>query len=102
MVRQDQDDLIYKTRREKVQAIVADIKERHAKGQPVLVGTVSIEKSEELSGFLMREGIPHEVLNAKHHQREAGIIEEAGPGGQGHHRDQHGRPRHRHPARSRA
>jgi preprotein translocase subunit SecA len=78
MVRKDQDDLIYKTRREKVQAIVADLKERHAKGQPVLVGTVSIEKSEELSGFLLREGIPHEVLNAKHHQREAGIIEDAG------------------------
>jgi len=78
MVRQDQDDLIYKTRREKVQAIVADLKERHAKGQPVLVGTVSIEKSEELSGFLLREGIPHEVLNAKHHQKEAGIIEGAG------------------------
>ncbi|MDQ3001690.1 MAG: preprotein translocase subunit SecA [Fibrobacterota bacterium] len=78
MIRMDQDDLIYKTRREKIQAIVADIKERHVKGQPVLVGTVSIEKSEELSGFLLREGVPHEVLNAKHHQREAGIIEEAG------------------------
>ncbi len=81
MVRKDQDDLIYKTRREKITAIVADIKERHAKGQPILVGTVSIEKSEELSGFLLREGIPHEVLNAKNHQREAGIIEEAGQKG---------------------
>jgi preprotein translocase subunit SecA len=81
MIRKDQDDLIYKTRREKIQAIVEDIKERHEKGQPVLVGTVSIEKSEELSGFLLKQGIPHEVLNAKHHQREAGIIEEAGTKG---------------------
>ncbi len=81
MVRKDQDDLIYKTRREKIEAIVEDIKERHEKGQPVLVGTVSIEKSEELSGFLLKKGVPHEVLNAKHHQREAGIIEEAGTKG---------------------
>ncbi|MDB5049207.1 MAG: protein translocase subunit secA [Fibrobacteres bacterium] len=81
MIRKDQDDLIYKTRREKIEAIVVDIKERHAKGQPVLVGTVSIEKSEELSGFLLKQGVPHEVLNAKHHQREAGIIEEAGTKG---------------------
>jgi preprotein translocase subunit SecA len=78
MIRKDEDDLIYKTRREKLQAIVADLKERHASGQPVLVGTVSIEKSEELSKELAREGIPHEVLNAKQHQREALIIEEAG------------------------
>ncbi len=81
MVRKDKDDLIYKTRREKLDAIVADIKTRHVSGQPVLVGTVSIEKSEELSTRLTREGIPHEVLNAKHHQREAGIIEEAGTKG---------------------
>ena len=81
MVRKDQDDLIYKTRREKTQAIATDIKERHAKGQPVLVGTVSIEKSEELSGMLMKEGVPHEVLNAKHHQREAMIIQDAGTKG---------------------
>ena len=78
MVRMDEDDLIYKTRREKIEAIVADIKERHVKGQPVLVGTVSIEKSEELSGFLLKAGVPHEVLNAKQHAREALIIEEAG------------------------
>jgi preprotein translocase subunit SecA len=78
MIRKDQDDLIYKTRREKIEAITQDIKERHEKGQPVLVGTVSIEKSEELSGYLLKAGVPHEVLNAKHHQREAGIIEEAG------------------------
>ena len=81
MVRKDQDDLIFKTRREKTEAIAKDIKERHEKGQPVLVGTVSIEKSEELSGLLMKAGIPHEVLNAKHHQREAGIIQEAGTKG---------------------
>ena len=78
MVRKDEDDLIYKTRREKTEAIATDIKERHAKGQPVLVGTVSIEKSEELSKMLLKEGVPHDVLNAKHHQREAGIIQEAG------------------------
>ena len=78
MIRKDEDDLIYKTRKEKLAAIVADLKERHAKGQPVLVGTVSIEKSEELAKELTREGIPHEVLNAKQHQREAHIIEEAG------------------------
>jgi preprotein translocase subunit SecA len=78
MVRKDEDDLIYKTRREKTEAIATDIKERHTKGQPVLVGTVSIEKSEELSTMLTKEGVPHEVLNAKHHQREAGIIQEAG------------------------
>ncbi len=78
MIRLDQHDVVYKTRREKVDAIVADIKERNAKGQPVLVGTVSIEKSEELSLKLRREGIEHEVLNAKQHEREAHIIEHAG------------------------
>src|SRR5690606_20135130 len=81
MVRKDQDDLIYKTRREKTEAIVADIRERHAKGQPVLVGTVSIEKSEELSAFLLKEGVAHDVLNAKNHSREALIIQEAGTRG---------------------
>ena len=81
MIRADVDDLIYKTRREKLVAIAADIKARNTKGQPVLVGTVSIEKSEELSGMLTKEGVPHEVLNAKQHQREAGIIQEAGTKG---------------------
>ncbi len=78
MIRADQHDVVYKTRAEKVQAIVADIKERNAKGQPILVGTVSIEKSEELSSFLKREGVEHDVLNAKQHEREAHIIENAG------------------------
>ncbi len=78
MIRKDQDDLIYKTRKEKNKAIFEDIKERSEKGQPVLVGTISIEKSEELAKMLKREGIDHEVLNAKQHQREAIIIKEAG------------------------
>ncbi len=81
MIRKDEDDLIYKTRREKTEAIANDIRERHEKGQPVLVGTVSIEKSEELSLILQKAGVPHEVLNAKHHQREAGIIQDAGTKG---------------------
>ena len=66
---------------EKLKQIVSDIKERHEKGQPVLVGTVSIEKSEELSVLLTRAGVPHNVLNAKHHEKEAGIIVEAGTKG---------------------
>lgn len=78
MVRKDQDDLIYKTHREKLDAIVKDIRARNEKGQPILVGTVSIEKSEEISKRLSREGINHEVLNAKQHEREAQIIEFAG------------------------
>ena len=78
MVRIDQPDLVYKTEAGKFIAVTADIVERHRKGQPVLVGTVSVEKSEELSGFLRKAGVPHEVLNAKHHEREAAIIARAG------------------------
>ncbi len=74
----DQPDLVYKTEAGKFQAVVRDIVERHRKGQPVLVGTVSVEKSEELSHYLKRAGIPHEVLNAKQHEREASIIARAG------------------------
>ena len=81
MIRKDQDDVVFKTRGEKLKQIVSDIKERHEKGQPVLVGTVSIEKSEELSVLLTRAGVPHNVLNAKHHEKEAGIIVEAGTKG---------------------
>ncbi|PWJ63355.1 MULTISPECIES: preprotein translocase subunit SecA [unclassified Fibrobacter] len=77
-VRQDLQDLVYKTEDEKWKAIVNEIKERHAKGQPLLVGTASIEKSEHLHGLLEKEGIPHEVLNAKNHGREAEIIQYAG------------------------
>ncbi len=78
MQRIDQPDLVYKSEAGKFNAVVADIVERHRKGQPVLVGTVSVEKSEELSAFLKRAGVPHEVLNAKHHEREASIVARAG------------------------
>ena len=78
MIRNDQNDVVYKNERAKFAAIVESIKESHAKGQPVLVGTVSIEKSEKLSSILKREGIPHQVLNAKYHEKEAGIIAQAG------------------------
>jgi len=81
MVRIDRDDVVYKNAAAKTKAIAEDIKERHAKGQPVLVGTVSIEKSEELSTMLRREGVPHNVLNAKQHDREATVIVEAGLAG---------------------
>ena len=78
MVRIDQADLVYKSEAGKFLAVTADIVEKHRKGQPVLVGTVSVEKSEELSGFLRKAGVAHEVLNAKHHEREAAIIARAG------------------------
>ena len=78
MVRKDENDVIYKNENAKFRAIVESIKESHAKGQPVLVGTVSIEKSEKLSSILKKEGIPHEVLNAKYHEKEAAIIAQAG------------------------
>ncbi|MCQ2092231.1 MAG: preprotein translocase subunit SecA [Fibrobacter sp.] len=77
-IRKDEQDLVYKSEDAKWRAIVAEIKERHAKGQPLLVGTASIEKSEHLHGLLEKEGIPHEVLNAKNHGREAEIIQFAG------------------------
>jgi preprotein translocase subunit SecA len=78
MQRIDSPDLVYKTEVGKFVAVTADIVERHRKGQPVLVGTVSVEKSEELSALLLKSGVPHEVLNAKHHEREAAIIGRAG------------------------
>ena len=78
MVRKDQADLVYKTEEAKYDAVVDDIVERHENGQPVLVGTVSVEKSEYLSEQLRRRGVKHEVLNAKHHEREAAIVAEAG------------------------
>ncbi|MEU7691948.1 preprotein translocase subunit SecA [Microbispora hainanensis] len=78
MVRKDQPDVVYKTEDAKFQACVEDIKERYEKGQPVLVGTTSVEKSEKLSRMLKRQGVPHEVLNAKNHAREAAIVAEAG------------------------
>ena len=78
MIREDLHDVIYKNEAGKFRAVIEDIKECHAKGQPVLVGTVSIEKSEKLSNMLKREGIKHEVLNAKFHEKEAEIIAQAG------------------------
>ncbi|MDO5555082.1 MAG: preprotein translocase subunit SecA [Clostridia bacterium] len=78
MIRQDNNDIIYKNENAKFRAVVEDIKESYKKGQPVLVGTVSIEKSEKLSNILKIEGIKHEVLNAKYHEKEAAIIAQAG------------------------
>ena len=78
MIREDHPDFIYKTEKAKFEAVVEDIIECHERGQPVLVGTVSIEKSERLSDMLDRRGIPHEVLNAKQHEREAEIVALAG------------------------
>jgi preprotein translocase subunit SecA len=76
--RQDEADVVYKTEMAKYDAVVEDIADKHEKGQPVLVGTVSVEKSELLSGLLRKRGIPHEVLNAKYHEREAQIVAQAG------------------------
>ncbi|HOB16411.1 MAG TPA: preprotein translocase subunit SecA [Defluviitoga sp.] len=78
VIRKDENDLIFKTREEKYKAIVEEIAKRYEKGQPVLVGTTSIENSELLSNMLKKRGIPHEVLNAKHHEREAEIVAKAG------------------------
>jgi preprotein translocase subunit SecA len=78
MIRKDLADVVYKTEREKFDAAIEEIKECHERGQPVLVGTISIEKSEELAGMLKRAGIRHHVLNAKQHEREAEIVAQAG------------------------
>src|SRR5690606_23986837 len=78
MIRKDQNDQVFKTAREKYQAILEDIRDCHQRGQPVLVGTTSIENSELLSGMLKKAGLPHEVLNAKQHAREAEIVAQAG------------------------
>jgi preprotein translocase subunit SecA len=78
MVRADLADRIYRTENGKFTAVVREIKECHEKGQPVLVGTISIEKNEILSQMLLREGVPHQILNAKHHEKEAEIIAQAG------------------------
>src|SRR5574338_380946 len=77
-VRKDAQDVVYKTEGEKFNALCGEIEERHKKGQPVLVGTVSVAKSEVVSSLLKRRGVPHNVLNAKHHQREAEIVAQAG------------------------
>ncbi len=78
MIRKDFSDLVYRTEREKFEAIVKEIEECYERGQPVLVGTISIERSERLSGMLKRRGIPHSVLNAKYHEKEAEIVAQAG------------------------
>ena len=78
MIRENLPDLVFRTERGKFQAVVREVKERHGRGQPVLVGTVSIEKNERLAKMLEVEGVPHEVLNAKNHEREALIIAQAG------------------------
>ena len=78
MVRLDEPDLVYRTEEAKLNAVVDDLAERHEKGQPVLVGTTSVEKSEHLSALLRKRGVPHEVLNAKQHDREAAIVAQAG------------------------
>ncbi|HPK18291.1 MAG TPA: preprotein translocase subunit SecA, partial [Syntrophales bacterium] len=81
MIRTDHPDVIYRTEREKFEAVIQEIKDLHGQGRPVLVGTISIEKSEKLSGLLSRQGVKHHVLNAKHHEREAEIITQAGQRG---------------------
>ena len=78
VVRKDYDDVVYRTEKGKYNAVIEQVAECHRKGQPVLVGTISIDKSELLSSMLKRKGIPHEVLNAKHHEREAAIVAQAG------------------------
>jgi preprotein translocase subunit SecA len=78
VARDDEPDLVYRTEEAKLQAVVDDLAQRHEKGQPVLVGTTSVEKSEHLSALLRKRGVPHEVLNAKHHEREASIVAQAG------------------------
>lgn len=78
MIRKDQADLIYRTEEAKYAAIIDDVVARHEEGQPVLIGTASVAKSELISAMLKRAGVPHQVLNAKHHEREAAIVAEAG------------------------
>ena len=99
MVRNDEHDLVYRTEREKFDAVVEEIAEKSEKGQPVLVGTISIEKSERLSTMLKKKKVPHVVLNAKYHEQEATIVAQAGQVGRRHDRDEHGGPRHGHPPR---
>ncbi len=99
IVRKDQPDLVYKNERGKFNAVIADILDCHGRGQPVLVGTTSVEKSEVIASFLREKNVPFNVLNAKQHQREAGIVAQGGPQGRHHHFHQHGRSRHGHLAR---
>ena len=78
LLRKEYQDVVYRTEEEKFRNAAKEIKELHEKGQPVLVGTISVEKSEKLSGILKKMGVRHEVLNAKNHEREAFIVAQAG------------------------
>src|SRR3954464_14927177 len=78
MIRADRQDQVYRTGKEKFAAVIKDIRDCHERGQPVLVGTTSIENSELISGLLQKEKLPHQVLNAKQHEREAQIVAQAG------------------------
>ncbi len=91
IARIDYDDAVYKTKKDKFNAVVADIVQAHEKGQPVLVGTITIETSEMLSQMLQKKGIPHKVLNAKFHELEAEIIADAGRCRCRNDRNEHGR-----------
>ena len=91
MRRIDHEDQVYKNEEGKYKAVIRQIEECHAKGQPVLVGTITIEKSELLSSMLKKKGIKHEVLNAKNHEREAEIVAQAGKKGAVTICNQHGR-----------
>ena len=99
MIRPDYPDVVYKSEKGKFNAVINEIAELHEKGQPVLVGTISIEKSEVLSHLLKKKGISHSVLNAKYHEREAEIIAQAGRSGSSDHCHQYGRKGNRHCAR---
>ncbi len=98
MIREDRRTRSSAPPRRSTSAIINDIKDCHERGQPVLVGTTSIENSELLSRHADKESLPHQVLNAKQHAREAEIVAQAGRPEDDHHRHQHGRPRHRHRA----
>ena len=99
MIRIDSQDKVYRTLKEKYAAIREDIKDCYERGQPVLVGTTSIENSELLSGLLKQDALPHQVLNAKQHAQRSRNRRAGGPAEDDHDRDQHGGPRHRHRAR---
>ena len=100
--RKDANDSVYKTKREKYNAVVKEIKDVHAKGRPILVGTISVEVSEHLSRMLKTRAASSTPSSTPSiHQQEAEIVARAGQRGVGHHRHQHGRPRHRHQTRPR-
>ncbi len=92
VIRKDLQDAVYKTKKEKFNAVVNEVEEAHATGQPVLVGTITIEACEELSRMLTKRGIQHKVLNAKFHELEAEIVARCRCTRSGYHRYQHGRP----------